>query len=36
MAAISRKNIEKGVTRLILEDFMGRNGAFNYLAEDAI
>jgi hypothetical protein len=36
VATISRKDIEKGVARLILEDFMGRNGAFNYLAEDAI
>jgi hypothetical protein len=36
MAAVSRKNVEKGVTIFILENFMRRNRSFDYLAEDAL
>jgi hypothetical protein len=36
MAAVSRKNVEEGITIFILENFIRRNRSFDYLAEDAL
>jgi hypothetical protein len=36
VSAISGKDIQEGVTVFVFKNLMGRNGAFNNLAEDAI